>query len=453
MEGNIPTPRFPRSQPPLAYQAGLFFVTAGMIVLPVLYLALTAFAGWAVYYFATHYFPAIWAWPGRGYYGLIVKALASFTPLLAGIAIAIAMVKPLFARRHSQMQPLALDPAIEPRVYELAGRVCQLVGAPAPQRIEVDCDLNASARLNRGLFNFFRQDFVLTLGMPLVAGLTERQLAGVIAHEFGHFRQPVGLRLTSLIRRVNHWFARVVYERDGWDEAIESMSASVEGWVALMVGGARAGVAVSRGILWVLMMTGHGLSGFLLRQMEYDADRWEIEIAGSEHFESTMLRIASLEAVFQEIHREMQRTWQRTLQLPDNLPVLVDYRAAKLSEKKRAKAESAIDSEKAGWFDTHPSPADRMQRARQIAAPGIVEGDSPAKTLFENFDTISRLVTLAHYEDDLNVPTAPDFLIPLEKLVRAETDPASAPASPTAPAVPMMAYNPAAFRRETGEGE
>ena len=133
--------------------------------------------------------------------------------------------------------------------------------------------------------------------------------------------------------------------------------------------------------------------------------------------------------------------------------MLVDYRASKLSEKRRAKAESAIDLEKAGWFDTHPSPADRMQRPRQIAAPGIVEGDAPAKTLFENFDTISRLVTLAHYEDDLNVPTAPDFLIPLEKLVRAETEPGSAPASPPPPAVPMMAYNPAAFRRETGEGE
>jgi hypothetical protein len=56
------------------------------------------------------------------------------------------------------------------------------------------------------------------------------------------------------------------------------------------------------------------------------------------------------------------------------------------------------------------------------------------------------LVTLAHYEDDLNVPIEPDFLIPLEKLVRAQTEPA--PAAPAPAPVPMMAYNPAAFSRE-----
>lgn len=446
-EGKAPTQG---TRPSPAYQAGLFFVTAGMIVLPVLYLALTAFTCWAVYYFATHHFGAIWAWPVRGYYGLIFKFIASVTPLLVGGAIAIAMVKPLFARRASHMQPLALDRAIEPRVYELVGRVCQMVGAPTPLRIEVDCDLNASARLNRGFLRFFRNDLILTLGMPLVAGLTERQLAGVIAHEFGHFRQPVGMRLTFLIRRVNHWFARVVYERDGWDDTLESASASAEGWMAFMLGCARAGVAVSRGTLWLFMMAGHGLSGFLLRQMEYDADQWEFYVAGSDRFESTMLRLASLAAVQKEIHREMARTWRRTLQLPDNLPVLIEYRASKLSDKKRAKAENEVGLEKTGWFDTHPSPADRVKKARQIASPGAVEGEAPAKTLFENFDTISRLVTLAHYQDDLNVPTDPDFLIPLEKLVRAEMEPAAAkPATPATPPVPMMAYNPAAFRRDS----
>jgi Zn-dependent protease with chaperone function len=444
-DGN--TPHTLDSRPSIAYQAGLFFVTAGMIILPIVYLALTAATCWGVYYFAVHCFPAIWDWPiGRSYYGLIIKVIASVTPLLVGGAIAIAMVKPLFARRASPMQPLALDPAIEPRVYALVARVCEMVGAPAPRRIEVDCDLNASARLNRGLLNFFRHDLILTLGMPLVAGLTERELAGVIAHEFGHFRQPTGMRLTYLIRRVNHWFARVVYERDGWDDAIESAASSADGWIAFMIVCARAGVGVSRGVLWSLMMVGHGLSGFLLRQMEYDADQWEIRVAGSEKFESTMLRIASLAAVREEIHREMRRTWRRTLQLPDNLPVLIEFRASRMSDDRRAKAENAVGLEKTGWFDTHPSPADRVRRARQIASPGLVEGDAPAKGLFENFDTISRLVTLAHYEDDLNVPIEPDFLIPLEKLVRAQTEPA--PAAPAPAPVPMMAYNPAAFSRE-----
>jgi Zn-dependent protease with chaperone function len=280
--------------------------------------------------------------------------------------------------------------------------------------------------------------------MPLIAGLSERELAGVIAHEFGHFRQAVGMRLTFLIRTVNLWFARVVYERDGWDEMIESASASSDGWVAFMIGCVRAGVWVSRRVLWLLMMTGHGLCGFLLRQMEYDADRWEIYVAGSTAFETTTFQIASLAAVQEEIHREMVRTLRRQLQLPDNLPVLLEYRASRLPEAKRKKVENAVGLTKTGWFDTHPSAADRVRQARRLAMPGELEGDTPARTLFENFNTISRLVTLAHYEDDLNFPIDPDFLIPLEKLVRAEMD--GTPPAPKPAPIPMMAYDPSAFR-------
>ena len=55
-------------------------------------------------------------------------------------------------------------------------------------------------------------------------------------------------------------------------------------------------------------------------------------------------------------------------------------------------------------------------------------------------------MTLAHYEDDLEVPTSPDFLIPLEQLVREKSEPATA--APPAPApLPLMAYDPTRFQR------
>lgn len=419
-------------------------VAIGMALLPLIYLALTALACWWVYYFATHHFLSIWGWPvGHSKYGVILLVICSVTPLLVGIAIAIAMVKPLFARRAAQMQPLVLQQEVEPRVYALVREVCRQVGAPEPCRVELDCALNASAGFDRGLRGFFSGKLVLTLGMPLVAGLTERELAGVIAHEFGHFRQGGGMRFSYVIRRVNHWFARVVYERDAWDETLASTGEADNAWLALMFGCARAGVALSRGVLWLLMVIGHALSGFLLRQMEFDADRWEVELAGSAGFESTTLRLATLGYVLDDIHMEMRRSWRRQLQLPDNLPVLVEYRASRLPAEKRTKIENKVGLAKTGWLDTHPAPAERVRRARLIGAPGIFTSEAPARDLFENFDAVSRLVTLAHYEDDLNVPTTEDFLIPLEKVIRA----ADTPPPPPAPLpVPMMKYDPSRFR-------
>ena len=99
---------------------------------------------------------------------------------------------------------------------------------------------------------------------------------------------------------------------------------------------------------------------------------------------------------------------------------------------------------KTGLLDTHPSTADRVQRARQLGENGGALSEAPARELFEGFETVSRLVTLAHYQDDLNVPITPDFLIPLEQLILAKSAPAPAPAA--APAMPLMRYDPTAFR-------
>ena len=79
-----------------------------------------------------------------------------------------------------------------------------------PSRIDVDTEVNASAHLRRGLKSVPGRDLVLTVGLPLAGGLSLPQLAGVLAHEFGHFAQGTGMAATYMIRTVNAWFARVV---------------------------------------------------------------------------------------------------------------------------------------------------------------------------------------------------------------------------------------------------
>jgi len=411
----------PARPPSLVYRIGLILVALAMVCLPVIYVALTALVIWEIYEFAVYDFLAIWNWPvGNSKYGLLAKFFCSVTPLLVGGIVAFFMVKPLFARRAARMHPLAMNPEIEPRVYQLVQDVCRLLDAPSPQRIELDCAVNASAAFDGGLRGFFTNKLVLTIGLPLVAGLTVRELAGVVAHEFGHFRQGAGMRASFVIRRINGWFSRVIYERDSWDEMIEAWAASSEGWMSLMVSCIQFGVWISRRVLWILMMVGHLLGAFLLRQMEYDADAAEIRLAGSAAFESTTLKMAMLGTVYSELHFEMRRSWRSKFKLPDNLPLLVEHRAAAMPEEKRERIHNAVGLAKTGWLDTHPSSADRVRNARRLAEPGFEISNEPARQLFENFETVSHLVTLAYYEDDLNIPTADDFLIPVRQIMAGE---------------------------------
>lgn len=393
-----------------------------MLVLPLIYLALTIAAGWAVYLFAFHCVPVIWNWHlGLGKFALIAKFVCLATPMVVGSSIAIFMVKPIFAPTVRPGPQPVIDPAVEPQIALLVADVCDSIGAPAPVRIEMDCDVNASARFDGAWGGFVRNRLVLRLGLPLVARLTERELAGVVAHEFGHFRQGAGLRLSYLIRGVNGWFARVIHQRDQWDDALESFTESESGWLSFLSVCASLGIGVSRAALWLLMMVGHGVSALLMRQMEYDADAAEVLVAGSNAFKSTIRKLATMGAVHSRIREDMNEMWQHRHQLPDNLPVLIAERENQLPSKTRTAIENAIEQAKTGWLDTHPCPSDRVRVAEKLAEEGRLLSDAPARELFANFAVTSRAVTLSHYQNDLGIPASTDCLIPVAHLIAQAT--------------------------------
>jgi len=198
-----------RVRKPPFYYVGLVLVTAAMVILPLIYLALVVFAAYGVYFHATeNTYILTGGGGGRG------RLIGYFGPLIVGGIVVLFMIKPLFARPPAGPQPFSLDPERQPLLFRYVHRLSDLLGAPLPRRIDIDCNVNASASFRRGWLSMFRSDLALTIGLPLVEGMTSRQLTGVLAHELGHFAQGGGMRLSYVIRSVNHWFARVVYEKD-----------------------------------------------------------------------------------------------------------------------------------------------------------------------------------------------------------------------------------------------
>jgi len=390
----------PRTRVSIFYQLGLVAVTIMMVILPVIYVAMIVAAGYGVYYYATHFTFMLRSTHGSGRL-YILLLLAYLAPLFAGVVLVFFMVKPLFARRAPRAQPLALDPAINSTLYAFIARICETVGAPMPRRIDLNCDLNASAGFRRGMWSLFGNDLVLTIGLPLVAGLSLREFAGVMAHEFGHFTQGFGMRLSYVIRSVNGWFARVVYERDAWDVMLITWSEEAEDWrIMLVVGCARLGVGFSRLLLMLLMFIGHGVSCFLLRQMEYDADSYEIKVAGSENTERTMIKLNLLGEALDRAYKEIRSTWNTSRRLPENFPAFLAFKEAALPAPLRTKIEDTAGLARTGLFSTHPSAGDRIRKARRAGEPGVFHLDHSATMLFANFDAVAKLITLLHYNDD-----------------------------------------------------
>ena len=447
MSSAIPIPIKPATGPRLAclpkagvslfYRIGLATVAAAMLLLPLLYIALVGVVGWSVYLFAIRCVPAILQWDLRiSYVTLVAMFVCIVTPIATGCAIVFFMIKPVFARRRRAPVGAVHNPAFEPRIGELIEAVCQAVGAPAPARVEFDCSIGASAGFARGWSGFMRNRMVLRLGLSLVATVSQRELAGVLAHEFGHFRQGIGMRMSFLIREVNGWFARVVYHRDEWDERLQDAAESQENWVGFMSVFASLGVMVARGVLWLFMMVSHGISAFLMRQMEFDADAAEIQLAGSEAFKGTTRKLLNLGAVQQVADQQVGQMWQAQRHLPDNLPILVEHHMRNIPAEVVAIIESNWQQAKTHWSSTHPSPAERMQQADALQCSGQELADTPARDLFEKFEDLCRGVTIGHYHN-LGVPMAGDCLVPVSVLIAAPHPPSAPTEESRAVAAPI----------------
>jgi Zn-dependent protease with chaperone function len=398
---------------PAAYRFGLVIVGAAMLLLPLLYLGSIALTGRAVWW---HLTTNVGILAGRG--NAQGRLLVYLGPALIGVVLMFFMVKPILARPSRERDPIPLDPGAEPVLIAFIQAICRQTRAPMPRRVQVDCTVNASAGFMRqGVAGVLSNDLVLTIGLPLVAGLTVRQLGGVLAHEFGHFAQGGGMRLTAIVRGVNAWFARVVFERDEWDLRLEQWSKNLDGRVAILLWLAKGTIWVSRQMLRGLMLAGHAISCFMLRQMEFDADSYEIKITGSETFGQTSSRMREMNVGAQFGYADL-RSSLRTGKLPSHLPAFVVQRTSCVPRDVLDQVRDTAD-ERTGMFDTHPCDADRIRAALKAAAPGVMAGgDGPATALFRNFEALSAAATRHHYEHDLGIGLEAVALIDTEEAMR-----------------------------------
>ena len=402
------------------YRLWIALVAGFMLLLPILYLGVIGLVGFAVYYHVFNNTGLVDF--GRGG-ARAVKAFyftLYWAPAVGGVALIAFLLKPLFAQSAGSRNCRSLDPLKEPLLFAFVDGVCSTVGARTPARIDVDCQVNASASFLGGPFSIFDRNLVLTIGLPLVGGLNVKQFAGVLAHEFGHFSQGAGMRLSVMIRSINMWFARIVMERDALDDKIDRLcrssgNAALFGWVF------KVAVWLSRRVLWAFMMAGHVVSSFLMRQMEFDADRYEARMVGGDVFESTARRLQILGVATEGAFIDLRNSW-RDGSLVDNLPKLITANVEQIPKPVREKIDEAVTEGETGLFDTHPCDRERIFRAHDEDADGVFVLDGPATDVFADFDSLCRAATYDHYKGIFGPNGVnKDSLKPVGDVVRTQT--------------------------------
>jgi Zn-dependent protease with chaperone function len=387
------------------YRLSLALVSLAMVFLLSFYLGLIALFVYGLGYYAIHF---EFIFPGltdsyHGLIGLMLLCALYFGPIIIGLLLAFFLVKPLFAPKPDKSEIFSLNHADAPQLFALVGWICRSLNAPIPSRIDVDCGVNAGAGFRNGWRSIFTNDVILVIGLPLVGGMNINQFAGIITHEYGHFSQGSGMRAAYVIREINAWFYRVVRERDKWDVALERASEQEDQNIFLVAIWYLARLAVwsTRRVLWALMLGGHALSCFMSRQMEFDADRYQLRMTGSESFAGIMQRFRQLNLGSAAAIRQIREKWKKEQKLFDQIPDFIVSRANEIPAEAQEKFHAALARRKTRVFDMHPSDAERIERARAAREPGIFHDASPAATLFADFPELSRRLTLNYYQSVL----------------------------------------------------
>jgi len=191
------------------------------------------------------------------------------------------------------------------------------------------------------------------------------------------------------------------FERDAWDVRLaEMVEESGDGWAMLVAGAAQFGIGCTRLLLMGLMYLGHGVSCFLLRQMEFDADSYEAKVAGSAAAERTIIKFNQLGEALKRTYKEVRAAWNTSRKLPDNFPAFFVLQASQLPQPVRTKIADTVGLSRTGLFGTHPSDGDRIRSIRRAAEPGIFHLDQPASLLFSNFEAVAKQITLQHYNEE-----------------------------------------------------
>lgn len=379
--------------PTLRYRLELLFSAVGLALLILAYFACVAGIGYGLYAYGRWVVPAGFAMRGRA---AITALLVHVAVGLAGLCLIFSLLAPLFRRNRGAASGVLLPPSDQIALHCFVRALCNLIKAPLPDEIRLGFDPNASAGRERRFFGLFRSRLVLSIGAPLLYGLDLRALAGVIAHELGHFSQATSMGLVDYISTVSHWFEAAAEQAVSFQESVSEHTEDSAASVRLAGAFAWFTTELGRFALLGFAFLSRLLTFHLSRQAEFDADRYEAQVAGSAQFQQTFQRIHELAVGFHLTLVDLLENGEFPTSGLELSRQSVE-RANNLSEIERHQVDALMAPQRAHWFHAHPSPADRVAAVAQLQCPGIFQLKGPAEVLL---NARAMAQSIAEAEDD-----------------------------------------------------
>lgn len=326
----------------------------------------------------------LWACLGYGYVAMLGAALlalvggliflaffskrstgGSFIALLKfgipALLAALAIGRALFIR-SDKLEGYAVTKTDSPRLFKLLHNVRKKVKGPAIHQVLLTDEFNAAIvqRKRFGIWGDTRN--TLILGMQLMQALSTRQLAAVIAHEYGHLSGAHG--------KLQSWVYR---SRMAWWHTYQSLDEQ-DHWSVL---------PLTAFLRWYCPRF-YAMSFVLAREDEYEADRVAAKVAGEQAAADALCATAIHARFLDEFY------WPKVFGMANESPkpprsVLSRIPTALKAGFEEAESRRALTRElkrETGVDDTHPSLNDRLNALNARPRIPPLPEEPAALTLF-----------------------------------------------------------------------
>ncbi len=352
--------------------------------------------------------------------------LAYILPIVAGILLIAALLKPFFANPVRKKFSIPLSRKKEQALFVFVEKLCRSLGSKKPTNIEVDCNVRVQASYRRELISFLEDDLTLTVGLPVISEMTLSEFVCLLGHEFGHFTDKTGTRLYYIITAINSWFHHKVFEQDVIDQKIEIWIQTTGNIITrILLSIASFFVWVTRKILSIFMMAGQAMSTYYVRQMEFDADLSAVRLAGTKTFESSIHKLHLLSAASKDAYAQLKIQKKPTdNSLPEDFILLISTLLHQMTGEDISKIKANVLKTEPLLFSANPNDLERIEHAQRTNAPGSFQSDKPASSLFAGFAETARIASSRLYREALGLRFSQDSLIPTYEFLNL---PAEAP--------------------------
>ncbi|MCZ0210768.1 M48 family metalloprotease [Streptomyces sp. UMAF16] len=310
-----------------------------------------------------------------------LTAKVGFVTVLLAIPVVRGMLM-LRTPKGEDPPGLPVTDADEPRLWALVRELAAAAGTRAPDRILLTGEVNASVSEEPRLLGLLPGPRRLTLGVPLLIGLTEAQLRSVLAHEYGHFTGG-DTRLSALVVRGRVQIGRVIGQFHAKaDGKVAADRARQERASAKRVAKGRKAKEIDTtgvGATYRTMARIYTAYGKLYlraslstaRGQEYAADLTAARIAGRDATASALREIPALSASHDFYLDSYATLGLQARLLPPRGEFFGGFgRLLAAREPEPAKPRVELPEMPVGPYDSHPPIADRVRRIEALPADG-----------------------------------------------------------------------------------